>query len=165
MRPTQKMKKSVMLPARNGQRPEPPVPREPGAQVAARLELLKRKHQSIRETAGGAKLTQTMTAGQELIRDIAKAVLEGKKVVPPSQPGAGAAPSRPITDRGQAAKIEEAERKALDGWKAVEKDSQERLARRASRVEARLRALAAYQAARARGLGGPKSKPQKPERG
>ncbi|RKH03416.1 hypothetical protein [Corallococcus carmarthensis] len=167
MRPTQNMKKVLRPPEGSDKRPQLPAPNAPGAQVTARRKQLELKLKSIRELTGSAMLTQTMTAGRELIQELAKAALQGKKEDPQSQPGSTVPanlPAKPPT-KAEAAKIEEAERKALEAWKGFEKDSQERLALRIRRGEATLRALTAYQSARARGLGGPKNLPRKPEKG
>ncbi|MBN8471774.1 hypothetical protein JYJ95_35155 [Corallococcus exiguus] len=153
MRPTQNMKKVLKLSEINAPRPQRPAPKNPGALVAARREQLELKLKSIRELTRGAALTQTMTAGRELIQELAKAALA------PANP-----PTKPPT-KAEAAKIAEAERVALEAWKGIEKDTQERLALRIRRGEARLKALTAYQSARARGLGGPESQPPKPEKG
>ncbi|RKG76383.1 hypothetical protein D7W79_18010 [Corallococcus exercitus] len=167
MRPTQNMKKVVRPPEGSAPRPTLPAPKNPGAPVAARRAQLEQRLKSIRELSGSATLTQTMTAGRELIQELAKAALQGKKELPQTPPGTSVPtppPTKPPT-KAEAAKIEEAERKALEAWTGIEKDSQERLALRIRRGEARLRALMAYQSARARGLGGPKSQPRKSEKG
>ncbi|MHA7629913.1 hypothetical protein [Corallococcus sp. M7] len=162
MRPTQNMKKALKLPDVSDPRPQRPAPKNPGAWVAARREQLELRLKSIRELSGSAALAQTMTAGRELIQELSKAAQQGKKDVPQTPPTN--TPTKPPT-KAELAKIEEAERKALEAWKGIEKDAQERLALRIRRGEARVRALTAYQSARTRGLGGPKSQPRKPEKG
>lgn len=162
MRPTQNMKKALKLPGGSDPRPQRPAPKNPGAPVAARREQLEQRLKSIRELSGSAMLTQTMTAGREVIQELAKAALQGKKDVPQTPPTN--TPTK-LPTKAEVAKIEEAERKALEAWTGIEKDAQERIALRIRRGEARVRALTAYQSARARGLGGPKSQPPKPVKG
>ncbi|WP_223645141.1 hypothetical protein [Corallococcus sp. EGB] len=167
MRPTPNMKKVLKLRDINDPRSRPPVPKNPGALVTAQREQLEQRLKSIRELTSSAALKQTMTAGRELIQEIAKAALQGKKELPQTPPGT-TPPSNPPTKpptKAEAVKIEEAERVALEAWTGIEKDTQERLALRIRRGEARLKALATYQSARARGLGAPNSPPPKPGKG
>lgn len=152
MRPTQNMKRVLKLPAVSDPRPQP-APKDPGALETARREQLELKLKSIRALTSSPALTQTMTAGREVIQELAKAALTSTN--PPTK----------LPTKAEAAKIEEAQRVALEAWKGLEKDTQERLALRIRRGEAVLKALMAYQSARARGLGGPESQPPKPEKG
>ncbi|WP_437733121.1 hypothetical protein [Sorangium sp. So ce1335] len=173
MRPTQKMKRAAALPARNDKQPERPAPKEPGAPVKAAREALEKKRELIRELAGGAKLDETLGRGRELIQEISARAREGRKVVP-ARLGAGpAAPAEPAREGGEAegpqeervARIEAAEKRALEDWRALEDKAREMLALRARRLEARQRALARYQAARERGLGAPSGRLQGPGEG
>ncbi|WP_437755114.1 hypothetical protein [Sorangium sp. So ce1389] len=170
MRPTLKMKRAMALPARNDKQPEMPAPKEPGAQIKAAREALEKKHQRIRELAGGAKLDETLARGRELIQEISALAREGREVVPARPEDGPAAPAEPARERGEAegtreeraAKIEAAEKRALEDWRALEDKARETLALRARRIEARQRALARYEAARERGLGAPRGRPQGP---
>ncbi|MEZ4293409.1 MAG: hypothetical protein R3B70_00410 [Polyangiaceae bacterium] len=175
MRPTQKMKRAIALPANAQKKPEQPPAGGPGEAVRARREELRKKHASLREIEQGERLQAAFDATREMVQSLADAARAGKlgqvaaHAPVKGAPGVHAAVPKPVEGAvpasvPDAVAIHEAEKKALAEWSKLEAFTREKLALRLRRVEARERGLKVYEEARGRGLGGPGSRPLRPER-
>jgi hypothetical protein len=138
------MMRTRVLPAPDRTGPERPEAREPDAAVRAELERLEQ-----RERVRSAKLEELFAKNRTFVSETAA---RARKI----QPGA-ASPAERL------AKIDAAEKEALEKWKELEAGARRTLELRARRLEARRKALAHYLEARKRGSGGP-TPPRRPQR-